>query len=85
MTIEQFVYKYSTQGRIGFTPQIEITCSYPFEFRCYETWKPAFSVRFLEGNLAGKVFEWFENLDEVDKKIQNSKQSIPCEYNKEIF
>jgi hypothetical protein len=70
MTLKNFVEKYSTQTGCSFIPQIEIICSMPFEFNCYESWKAAYSIRFLRGKLAGKCFEWFERLDEADKKIQ---------------
>ena len=71
ITLKNFVEKYSTQEGTSFIPQIEIICSMPFEFKCYETWNVAYSVRFLRGRLAGKCFEWFESLEECDRQIQN--------------
>jgi hypothetical protein len=70
ITLRQFVDKYSKQAGPSFLPQIEIICAYPFEFNCHESWNTAYSIRFLNGNFAGKVFKWYESLSEADKAIQ---------------
>jgi len=70
LSLRMFVEKYSDMGGTSFIPQLEIICCMPFEFKCYESWNVAYSIRFLRGKLAGKCFEWFETLEDADKKIQ---------------